>query len=203
MPRMIADLAQEENVAPHPAADAPGKRALDIGLAALLILLTLPLLLAATMMLACEGPGPILVGRPRVGRNGTTFDLLRFRTAPAHGPAEALSPVGRLLRMTRIVTLPQLFNVLRGDMSMVGPHPLTPEVAARRALMITGYDRRAAARPGLTGHAQLRRPRVADLSEARAELRDDLDYVANPSTGRDLRIIAAALHHALVRGEQR
>ena len=199
MPRMVADVTHRQTDRAVRSGAGAAKRALDITLATLLLLLTLPLLLAATLLLACEGPGPILVGRPKVGRGGTTFELLRFRTAPPGGPDQAVSPIGRFLRSTGIVTLPQLFNVLRGDLSMVGPHPLSPEVAERRARIIAGYDRRSDARPGLTGCARLRQPQVATLADARAELRDDLDYVANPSAARDLRIMADTLRNALAR----
>lgn len=203
MPRRIADVASP-TAAPDARWALDGvKRGTDIVVSGLLIVLTLPLLLAATLILACEGPGPILVGRPRVGRDGVVFGLLRFRTAPAKGPQDAVSPVGRFLRATQIVTLPQLLNVFRGDMSLVGPQPLPPDVAERRSRAIPGYDRRCAARPGVTGNAQLRQPHVESLADARIALHDDLDYVAHASPTRDLRIMAQTLRMALAREEPR
>ncbi|MBW8270446.1 sugar transferase [Caldovatus sp. SYSU G05006] len=167
-----------------------GKRALDVAGAALLLALLAPLLaLAALAVRLALGP-PVLFRQVRAGRGGAPFTLLKLRSMRA-GPgtdAERLTPLGRFLRAAALDEIPQLVNVLRGEMSLVGPRPLppdyTPLYTPRQAL-------RLAVRPGLAGLAQAA-GRNAVPWEERLEL--DARYAsAPPRLARDLRLLLACL----------
>src|SRR5579859_5004664 len=138
------------------------KRLLDIILSSVLLLITLPLWLVIAVAIRCSSSGPILYGGKRVGRGGRTFKMYKFRSmrsgADRQGPGitaaddPRITRVGRWLRATKIDELPQLINVLRGEMSLVGPRPEAPEWVAL-------YDDQQRAvlsvRPGITGPTQL------------------------------------------------
>jgi len=194
--------------APHRLAFA-AKRALDIGASAAGLLMLAPLGLCAAAAIAREDGRPMIYRATRVGRYGRPFTMYKLRTmrrdAASRGPAitTAADPrvtrVGRLLRRTRIDELPQLWNVLRGEMSLVGPRPEDP---AYVALYTPAQRVVLTVRPGITGLAQLafadetRRLRPGHAHEdyvnvvLPAKLVIDLEYVATLSPWRDLRILA-------------
>jgi lipopolysaccharide/colanic/teichoic acid biosynthesis glycosyltransferase len=160
------------------------QRLLDVVVAFVLLIVTAPLLVgAAAAILITDGP-PILYRQRRLGRFGRPFVLLKLRTMRAgsdrNGPAFAetndtrVSVVGRLLRRWRIDELPQLVNVLRGEMSLVGPRPERPEVAAELERHIPFYAFRYSVRPGLTGWAQVNLPYAAETSDHVVKLEYDL-----------------------------
>ncbi|HEX9734064.1 MAG TPA: exopolysaccharide biosynthesis polyprenyl glycosylphosphotransferase [Thermoanaerobaculia bacterium] len=164
---------------------------LDLVLAAVLLVASLPFFaLAALAVLAADG-APVIYRQERVGRFGRRFTMLKLRTmrrdAEAAGPSFAadgdprVTPLGRLLRRLRIDELPQLVNVLRGEMSMVGPRPERPEFVAELARKIPFYTFRLAVRPGLTGWAQVNTAYARDLEGQRRKLEYDLYYVRQPS----------------------
>ncbi|WP_027176283.1 sugar transferase [Desulfovibrio aminophilus] len=162
------------------------KRLLDVILSALLLAILSPFLAATALAVRLNlGPG-VLFRQKRPGLGGRPFTLLKFRTMrPGHGPdAERLTRLGRFLRRASLDELPELWNVLRGDMSMVGPRPLLmrylPLYTPRQA-------RRMEVPPGITGWAQIN-GRNAQTWEERFEL--DLWYVEHRSTALDLRILA-------------
>ncbi|UYQ63434.1 sugar transferase [Streptomyces peucetius] len=158
----------------------PAKRAVDLTGALLLLLALSPLLLIAAAAVAATSPGPVLRRRERAGLGGRTFTMLTFRT----GHPKAVTPVGRALRRHFLDRLPQLLNVVRGEMSLVGPHPLTPD-AVREGV---GPERvRLAVRPGMTGLWQ-----VSGRSELPWEEMTvlDLHYVEQHWLGLDLAILA-------------
>lgn len=166
---------------------APLKRALDHIIAALVLAYLAPLLCLVALVLCLDG-GPVLVRRQRAGRGCRQFGLLRFRTTDEDG---CLTQVGTVLRVTRIDRLPSLLNVLRGEMSLVGPRPATP--AELTMLSAEAQECYGSVRPGLTGPW-----RVAgfgsDLDEvgaggAWAFTRLDLPYILAPSLRTDLRIL--------------
>jgi len=145
---------------------AAAKRVLDLVLATLILLLVAPLLALAALAIKLTSPGPVLFRQRRVGRHGLEFTIYKLRTMVVDaesktGPVLAtpddrrISPVGRFLRRSRLDEVPQLFNVMKGEMSLVGPRPERPEFVARYAATIDGYKKRLEVRPGLTGLAQV------------------------------------------------
>jgi len=176
------------------------KRGLDLIIALVLILLTLPLMLVIATLITLESPGPALYRQERVGRHGSPFTLYKFRSmrADAEAPGEArwatvgdprITRVGRLIRYTRIDELPQLFNVLRGDMSVVGPRPERPYFVGKLAAELPCYAQRHFVKPGITGWAQVNAPYGASIEDALEKLRYDLYYVKNCSPILDLWIL--------------
>jgi exopolysaccharide biosynthesis polyprenyl glycosylphosphotransferase len=182
----LADVAQSP-AAEAGALDAALTRGGDILLSLALLLFTLPLMLVTALLIRLEGPGPVLYRQQRVGLHGRPFMLLKFRSmrvnAEAHGPVWASSRdlrvtrVGAIIRRTRIDELPQLVNVLRGEMSFIGPRPERPHFVDQLAVEMPLYHERARVKPGLTGWAQVNYPYGASVEDARAKLSYDLYYV--------------------------
>ena len=160
------------------------QRFLDFLVASLLLVVSAPLLLAAAVGILVSNGTPVLYRQQRLGRFGRPFTLYKLRTmrrsAEANGPRfsgaddDRVLPLGRLLRRWRIDELPQLFNVLRGEMSLVGPRPERPELAARLEHEIPFYAFRYSVRPGLTGWAQVQFPYCSEPEEHRVKLEFDL-----------------------------
>jgi lipopolysaccharide/colanic/teichoic acid biosynthesis glycosyltransferase len=195
-----ARLSRE--VPPHARVD-PILRVLDLVIAAsALILLSPVLLLVAGAMLASSGR-PLLYRGLRVGRHGRLFTMLKIRTLArgaedrlvGHSGAELTrltsaetTPAGRWLRASQFDEMPQLWNVLVGDMSIVGPRPIRPAFFAVLARDIPQYWQRLVVRPGLTGFAQLRMTRDETWEQ---KLAHDLEYIADRSVGLYLRVTAS------------
>jgi lipopolysaccharide/colanic/teichoic acid biosynthesis glycosyltransferase len=162
-----------------------GKRALDAGLAALLLVLAMPAMVVVALLVRARLGSPVLFRQTRAGRGGAPFEVLKFRTM-RDGPgedADRLTPLGRVLRATALDELPQLMNVLRGEMSLVGPRPLLPEYAphyTKRQAM------RLALRPGLCGLAQSKGRNGVPWEE---RLEWDARYVERITLLDDLRIL--------------
>ncbi|HEX2127296.1 MAG TPA: sugar transferase [Thermoleophilaceae bacterium] len=186
------------------------KHAMDRVMAALLILLLAPLLLAATAAVRISSPGPIFFRQRRVGRDGRPFDLLKFRSMrtggeprPSADNVRVLLPddtapggvegvdrrtaIGKLLRRTSIDELPQLFNVLKGEMSVVGPRPERPEFVELFERRVSRYDDRHRVRAGITGWAQVHGLRGKTSLSDRIEW--DNYYIENWSLWLDLKIL--------------
>jgi exopolysaccharide biosynthesis polyprenyl glycosylphosphotransferase len=164
------------------------------------LLLVLPLLPLMALAVRLTSPGPVLYRQKRVGRYGVLFDCYKFRTMRADAEAEAgptwagdddprITPVGRVLRRTRLDEIPQLWNVLRGDMGFVGPRPERPEFVEWLSREVPYYHLRHIIRPGLTGWAQVRYQYGASLEESKEKLRYDLYYIKNISLSLDLLIV--------------
>jgi sugar transferase (PEP-CTERM system associated) len=164
------------------------------------LLLSLPLIPFIVLAIKLNSPGRVLYWQNRVGRDGTLFRCYKFRTmysdAEAHtGPTWAtdddprITPVGKFLRKARLDELPQLLNVLRGDMSLVGPRPERPEFVAALNEKIPYYHLRHSVRPGITGWAQILYKYGSSIEDAKEKLRYDLYYIKNSSAGLDLLII--------------
>jgi len=163
-----------------------GKRVLDVAGATLALALCAPVLvLAALMVRLCDG-APVLFRQPRLGRHRRPFSILKLRTM-ASG---RVTPLGALLRELGLDELPQLVNVLRGEMSLVGPRPLTAEDVRRLGWEGPAFDLRWAVRPGLTGAAQVAPYRRC---HPRTTWRLDRAYVRGAGLGADLRILAASI----------
>ncbi len=176
------------------------KRAVDTTLAALSLIVVSPLLGAIALAVALDSRGPILLHQRRVGQRRTTFTLHKFRSmrADAEAAGEALwaSPedprrtrVGRVLRRSRLDELPQLWNVVRGHMSLIGPRPERPEFVDRLAAELPLYSARLLVRPGLTGWAQVMYPYAASVEENLAKLEYDLYYIRHFGPLLDLSIL--------------
>lgn len=185
------------------------KRLLDIVISLAAILLLSPLLIAAAIAVRLSGPGPVFFRQARLGKDARPFMILKFRTmhvAHSDPAAERLTrrgdtrvtPAGAWLRRTSMDELPQLFNVLKGDMSLVGPRPHAAAAKAAQSLyweVDERYWARHCIKPGMTGLAQVRGHRgPTDRHEDLLNrLQSDLEYVTNWSIWRDLRIIVATL----------
>ena len=186
---------------------ALARRTADIALSLAMLVLTLPLMLAAALAIACESRGPVLYRQERVGLHGRVFTLLKFRSmrrdAEARGPVWAaqrdprVTRVGAFIRLTRIDELPQLFNVLRGEMSLIGPRPERPHFVAQLEQALPFYRDRLLAKPGLTGWAQVNYPYGASVEDAHAKLSYDLYYIKNRSPLLDLMILLATVRVVL------
>jgi lipopolysaccharide/colanic/teichoic acid biosynthesis glycosyltransferase len=189
---------------------------MDIVLSGAAILALLPLLVGVALAIRLTSPGPALFVQRRGGWDGRTFQMLKFRTmfidrSDADGVAQAVrddprvTPVGAFLRRTSLDELPQLFNILRGDMSVVGPrpHPIAMQAAGvRYEQLVPYYDKRGVMRPGLSGWAQvngLRGP-TDKAGPAIARIEHDLAYVQNFSLWLDIRIIAGTLRREFLGG---
>lgn len=175
------------------------RRIVSLLAALLLFLVAAPLLLVTAIAIRLESRGSILYRQARMGMHGQTFSMLKFRTmhvdAESSGARWALKDdpritrVGRHLRRFRIDELPQLINVIRGEMNLVGPRPERPEFVALLREKIPYYDLRSLVPPGITGWAQIRFPYAASLEEAQKKLHYDLYYVKHLSLMLDLIIL--------------
>ena len=175
------------------------KRTLDLVVSAGVLLLLLPFLLAAMAAIKWEDGGPVLYRQVRITRGGKPFYINKLRTmrinAEAGGAVWAaakdarITRIGALLRRTRVDEMPQLFNVLRGEMSFVGPRPERPDFVNVLAKQIPLYRERHVAKAGLTGWAQINYPYGASIDDARSKLSYDLYYVKNFNVLFDLLII--------------
>lgn len=178
------------------------KRMFDLAASSFLLLLTWPFMILATLAIWAESglKGPILYRQTRVGQRGEPFDVLKFRSmrvdAEADGKARwaqrgdaRITRVGAFIRRTRIDELPQIFNVLMGDMSFVGPRPERPEFVKNLIERIPFYGERHRVKPGITGWAQICYPYGASEEDARRKLQFDLFYVKNYNLLFDLWIL--------------
>ena len=187
------------------------KRAMDIAIAAVGLLLLLPLMLIIAAVVRLTSPGPALYLQRRVGQHGRVFTVRKFRSIRQNaealtGPVWAskngdprVTVVGRFLRRARLDELPQLWNVLIGDMSFVGPRPERPEFVSELTKQIPFYPQRHIIRPGLTGWAQVRYTYGASTEDALQKLQYDLFYIKNLSVALDLFIIFDTIKTVLLR----
>jgi len=175
------------------------KRAFDLGCALVVFVLTAPAMLLTAIAVRLDSPGPILYRQERVGENGRVFTLRKFRSMRidaeqgtpvwAKEKDDRVTRVGRVMRLTRLDELPQLWNVLKGDMSFVGPRPERPFFVQQLAESIPFYMARHAVKPGLTGWAQVKYSYGASLEDAMEKLRYDLYYIKHLSVFFDLTIV--------------
>ena len=175
------------------------KRAIDLLLAVILAVCAAPFMLLTAIAVALESGFPILYCQERVGESGRTFTLYKFRSmrkdAEQGRPVwatdgdERVTRIGRFIRTTRLDELPQIWNILRGDMSFVGPRPERPFFVAELAKAIPFYMQRHAVKPGLTGWAQVKYRYGASIEDAMEKLRYDLYYIKHLSVFFDLTIV--------------
>ncbi|HYH45948.1 MAG TPA: TIGR03013 family XrtA/PEP-CTERM system glycosyltransferase [Thermoanaerobaculia bacterium] len=184
------------------------KRALDIVAATIGILLAWPLMLVTALAVRLDSPGPILYRQERVGRKRKLFNVWKFRSmrpdAEAAGARWAVqgdtrvTRVGRFIRKTRLDELPQLFNVLLGDMSLVGPRPEREVFVDQLIEQTPFYEQRLVVRPGLTGWAQIKAPYASSFEESIEKLKFDLYYIKNLSIFLDLSILLSTARIVLL-----
>jgi sugar transferase (PEP-CTERM system associated) len=179
-----------------------GKRLFDLAVGTLMLAVASPIMLiaAAASLIESRGRDPVLYHQVRVGQNGTLFRLHKFRSmrvdAEADGVARwaskndaRITPLGAFLRKTRLDELPQVFNVLKGQMSLVGPRPERPEFVERLGAGIPYYSERHRVKPGVTGWAQLLYPYGSDEDDAARKLEFDLYYVKHAGIVLDMVIL--------------
>ncbi|MGH7713270.1 MAG: sugar transferase [Gemmatimonadaceae bacterium] len=203
-------------------------RALNVALAAAGLFVMLPLLIVIGIVIKATSRGPILYAQTRVGLDrrwrrtlamhdrrirdlgGAVFTIYKFRTMRVNAEAKSgaiwakendprVTPLGRYLRVLRLDELPQLWNILRGDMNFVGPRPERPSIVARLQRDIADYGSRHRVRPGLTGLAQINQQYDACLDDVRTKVRYDLDYLRTQSLLLDVRIMLRTVPAVLLK----
>jgi lipopolysaccharide/colanic/teichoic acid biosynthesis glycosyltransferase len=188
----------------------------------LAVLITAPVMLLVAALVKLSSPGPVIYRQPRVGldrrgrgrrpadisrrqsdRGGRIFTIYKFRTMRADRAKSdqvwaskddpRITPIGRFLRSSRLDELPQLFNVLKGDMNIVGPRPEQPVIFASLREELSGYRDRQRVLPGITGLAQVRLPYDQDLNDVKRKVALDLEYIQKRSAVEDLMIMARTM----------
>jgi sugar transferase (PEP-CTERM system associated) len=176
------------------------KRLFDVVVSLIFVAITLPLIALIAIAIRIEGPGPIFYAQERVGLNGRRFLLMKFRSMSVNAETDGvprwaaandqrITRIGALIRKTRIDELPQVFNVLKGDMSFIGPRPERPFFVETLTKDIPYYGERHRVKPGISGWAQINYPYGASVEDAREKLTYDLYYVKNRSLFLDLVIL--------------
>jgi exopolysaccharide biosynthesis polyprenyl glycosylphosphotransferase len=184
------------------------RRVCDLVIACALIVLTLPLMVLVALAIKLDSFGPVFYRQERVGLGGRCFMLLKFRSMindsePDGRPVWAaerdirVTRVGRFIRCLRIDELPQLFNVLCGEMSLVGPRPERPYFVDQLTAIIPSFAGRHTVKPGITGWAQINLPYGASISDARKKLCYDLHYIRNRTAALDLVILLSTVRVVL------
>ena len=183
------------------------KRGFDLVISSLVLLLTAPLILSGMLAIRWDGPGPVLYRQERVTKDARVFSILKLRTMRVNAEAQGavwaqekdnrITRVGNFLRRARIDELPQLWNILKGEMSFVGPRPERPIFVKELAEKIPLYNERHMVKAGLTGWAQINYPYGASIDDARSKLSYDLYYVKNFSILFDFVILLQTLRVVL------
>jgi lipopolysaccharide/colanic/teichoic acid biosynthesis glycosyltransferase len=204
-----------------------GRRLVNIVVAAVALVLTSPVMLLIAALIKLTSRGPVFFAQPRVGLDrraltgaggntrrsmdlgGTPFTMYKFRTMRPAGEdgrqvwARAddarVTPIGRLLRTFRLDELPQLYNVLKGDMNIVGPRPEQPDIFVYLREQIESYPRRQRVRPGITGWAQVNQGYDTSVDDVRRKVAYDLEYIRRQSALEDLRIMLRTFPVMLLR----
>ncbi len=185
------------------------KRVIDTVLAAAGLIFVLPVFLAVALVIKLQDGGPVFYRQVRVGKGGKPFSILKFRSMIVDAEADGkprwategdsrITPFGQFIRRTRLDELPQLLNILRGDMALVGPRPERPEIVARLEQTIPNYKLRHLVRPGLTGWAQINHDYGGSLEGAQWKTRFDLFYIRKWTLLLDLAIMAQTVRVVLL-----
>jgi sugar transferase (PEP-CTERM system associated) len=186
------------------------KRAIDLAFGTVGLTLLAPVMALVALAVRLTSPGPALYHQTRVGRNGRAIVVHKFRSMRTDAEAKTgpvwaqsndtrVTPVGRFLRRTRLDELPQLWNVLKGDMSMVGPRPERPEFVSKLTEQIPFYGLRHGVRPGVTGWAQVRYTYGASAEDALQKLQYDLFYIKHLTVAFDLFVLFSTIKTVLLR----
>ena len=191
---------------PHTGSDALIKTLIDFPTAIIILILTLPISIVTTLIIKVTSPGPILFKQRRLGFDGREFVVYKFRSMVVHQPADGkviqasrddarTTRIGRFIRRTSIDELPQLYNVLNGTMSLVGPRPHAVEHSDLYGPQIKDYMRRHRVKPGLTGLAQINgyRGETRNVEQMEGRIKQDIAYINNWSVWLDIKIIVKTL----------
>jgi exopolysaccharide biosynthesis polyprenyl glycosylphosphotransferase len=184
------------------------KRALDVMVSLVVLVVGLPLWLIVCLLIKLESPGPVLYVQERVGRDGRLFNIVKFRSMRANAEQEGpqwagrkdprVTHVGKILRQLHIDEIPQMLNVLTGDMSLIGPRPERPVFVKKLAKEIPLYLRRLKVRPGITGWAQVKHKYDDSVDDVKMKVKYDLFYIENMSLRMDFKIILSTFSHMLL-----
>jgi len=180
------------------------KRLIDILVSLIVLILFSPLAALVSLLIKLDSPGPVLYQQERVGRYGKLFTMLKFRTMVTEAESETgpvwaqkddprITRVGRWLRPQRFDELPQFINVLKGDMSLIGPRPERPFFVQKLSMDLPLYRRRLRVRPGITGWAQVKHKYDASMDDVQRKLRYDFFYIENMSLRLDFKILLSTL----------
>jgi exopolysaccharide biosynthesis polyprenyl glycosylphosphotransferase len=188
-----------------PAWEEATKRLIDVTVAAVALLAGLPIWLLVAVAIKIETPGPVLYKQERVGKDGEHFNIIKFRSMVADaeraGPQWAhkrdprITRIGWLLRKLHLDEIPQLWNVLAGHMSLVGPRPERPMFVDELSREIPLYPRRLKVRPGITGWAQVKHKYDESIDDVRKKVKYDLFYIENMSLRMDMKILFNTVSH--------
>lgn len=205
----------EPKTAVHSSTSEP-RRLLNVAVAFVALILLLPVMLIVALLVRLSSPGPVLYRQKRVGVDrrsatggnfrrridygGRLFTIYKFRTMYVEPEGQAkqqwatkndprVTPIGRVLRKYRLDELPQLINVIKGDMNVVGPRPEQPNIFLQLREQVDGYSRRQRVLPGITGWAQVNHHYDQTIDDVRRKVQLDLDYAARMSAAEDLRIM--------------
>ncbi len=191
------------HVAPLRPSYLPAKAVIDFVLSLALLVVAIPVITVAAILIKATSSGPAFYRQVRVGRNGRPFTLVKIRTMVQDAEAKTgpvwssgggdsrITPLGRLLRDSHVDELPQLFNVLAGDMSLVGPRPERPEFVDQLEWKVPNYRQRLNVKPGVTGLAQILLPPDSGIDSVVQKVIYDVYYVRNSSFWLDAKLIAA------------
>jgi sugar transferase (PEP-CTERM system associated) len=176
------------------------KALMDYVLSSVGLIISVPIFALIALAIKVDSPGPIFFRQKRVGKNGKIFELLKFRSMTNDAEKETgpiwaeendsrITRVGKIIRKLRLDEIPQMFNVLRGDMSFIGPRPERPHFVKQLIGEIPFYEKRLSVKPGITGWAQIEYPYGSSKNDALEKLKYDLFYIKNVSIFSDLSII--------------
>lgn len=202
------------------------RRLLNVTVALVALILLAPVMLIVALLVKLSSPGPVLYRQTRVGVDrrstsggnfrrridygGRLFTIYKFRTMYVDPDAQPkqqwaakgdprITPIGRILRQTRLDELPQLINVIKGDMNVVGPRPEQPNIFLQLREQVDGYARRQRVLPGITGWAQVNQSYDQNLDDVRRKVKLDLEYAARMSAAEDLKIMLRTVPVILLR----
>jgi len=198
-------------VLPEPMAawEQSTKRLVDIVVALIVLLVGLPIWIVIALAIRLTSPGPAIYRQRRVGQHGKLFTMYKFRTMHENAETETgpvwaqvddprYTPLGRWLRKTRLDEVPQFWNVLKGDMSLVGPRPERPYFVEKLSREIPLYNRRHRVKPGITGWAQVKWKYDSSLDDVRQKVKYDLFYIENVNLKMDFKIILRTIQTTLL-----
>lgn len=212
--RQVIDIENDDFDSPrisgyvHQASSVFLRRAFDVFVALTLLALLWPVMLLTAIAIKLDSSGPVFFKQERVGLRGRRFMCIKFRSMNQNAESDGVARwaqtndprvtrVGQLIRKCRIDELPQLFNVLRGEMRMVGPRPERPYFVEQLRNQISGFEYRHSVLPGITGWAQIKHGYCASVADAEKKLALDLYYVENASLLFDLRILVETVRVVL------
>ncbi|MGB2959125.1 MAG: sugar transferase [Bacteroidota bacterium] len=184
------------------------KRFLDVAVSATVLVAGLPLWLLVALAIKLDSSGSVFYKQERVGKDGDRFRILKFRSMHQHAEREGpkwahrrdprVTRVGRVMRKLHLDEVPQMFNVLRGQMSLIGPRPERPVIVEQLSKEIPMYPRRLKVRPGITGWAQVKHKYDESIDDVKKKVQYDLFYIENISLRMDVKILFSTVYHMLL-----